>query len=214
MLWRSLFDKLNGDRSCHQVIHFCSKSHQDLFYTFKEFDSLINHTVDCPHARSRHCKQQNQSLAVASSLSLPLPRSSTNKNGLRFVSLYDTLVWAQRFHLILIMFNPKTVYQPDYRNIIVFFILLSLFCFVVAFILCLTQSLVAITPCPKLTTPELRKVHSSRLNRCRHQNRKTIDHPYMLPQWIQANGRMGYVPTCINCHFFYQSNFVLVNLNR
>lgn len=86
------------NRSCQQIIHFCSKSHQDLFYTFKEFDTLINHTVGCPRANARYGKQQNQqrqSLAIASSLSLPLPSRLDVKHkniNFKFTSAYDTLV--------------------------------------------------------------------------------------------------------------------------
>lgn len=84
----------------YTIVPFCSKSHQDLFYTFKEFNSLIKKTVAIVPKSNQHKQipimkidRRMTCFAHASSMSLPLP-TKTNKKSKQYIqySPYDTLV--------------------------------------------------------------------------------------------------------------------------
>lgn len=96
----SPFRSLFGTRRTpckHSAIRFCSKSHQDLFYTFKEFNSLIRTPVLVPSIEPSGRGQIEQRYAfqytAASSLSLPLPKKTVNQSRNHIKPFrYDTLV--------------------------------------------------------------------------------------------------------------------------
>lgn len=94
-------------RPSSHAIRFCSKSHQDLFYTFKEFDSLINHggqILTDPFLQLQQQQQLQQpeyreikqkplvNYATLSSLTLPKNSKTKGGDGPKYHSQYDTLV--------------------------------------------------------------------------------------------------------------------------
>lgn len=96
-------------KPCYTIIPFYSKSHQDLFYAFREFNSLIKAKVPIIAKTSLHRqtpvmrsdRRITSSSTHASTLSLPLPDQS-NKSDHKPIqhiqySPYDTLVWVN-FH--------------------------------------------------------------------------------------------------------------------
>lgn len=93
-------------RPSSHSIRFCSKSHQDLFYAFKEFDSLINNggqILTDPFLQLQQQQQQDHgeseskpkplvNYATISSLTLPRTSKTEICEFSKHHSQYDTLV--------------------------------------------------------------------------------------------------------------------------